>query len=196
MKKTLLQCLVLLALLSITSCKQASNNETGKEDASSNLEMVSSAKYADFDKKVATIQAFFKAHSDENLAAQSEMLSDSLQWSPTVYNGNQWLGKEDFLAAIKGYHDTYDNIRYQAGVVTADSIAGGFFSGSVFPKETAESDASVIRIYGTWTGTHVQSGQNIGLKFFALASFDEAGKIALMSDYFDLSSIMPKDVAE
>lgn len=187
---------MILALLTLASCKQASDSDTSNEDTSMNTEMESAAKYADFDKKVATMRAFFQAHSDEDLSAQSEMLSDSLQWSPTIYNNSQWLGKEEFLAAIKGYHENYDNIRYQEGVVTADSIAGGFYSGSVFPKETAESNADVIRIYGIWTGTHVESGQDIGLKFFALASFNEAGKIVMLSEYFDMSSIMPKDGPE
>ncbi|UJH67769.1 nuclear transport factor 2 family protein [Allomuricauda sp. SCSIO 65647] len=193
MKKTVLQSLMVIALLAMISCKQATPS-TEAETMESNEE--SALDYADFDKKVETIRAFFQAHCDENLEAQSAMLADSLVWSPPSYNGNKWLGKEEFLAAIKGYHDGFDNIKYQEGVVTADSIVGGFYSGSHYPKETATKNPNVIRVYGTWTGTHAESGQEVGVKFFNLTTFNEDGKIATMSDYFDLGSLVPKEAED
>ena len=192
MKKTKNQFVLIFvfALILVVSCKEAATTE---DVATAEVNTLSSANYADFDKKVETIRAFFQAHCDENLQAQSEMLADSVAWSPPSYNGNKWLGKEEFLAAIKGYHDTFDNIRYKEGVVTADSVVGGFYSGSGYPKETAETTANIIRVYGTWTATHSESGQEMGVKFFNLTSFDEDGKIATMSDYFDLSGLVPRE---
>ncbi len=193
MKKAVLQSLMVIALLAVISCKQTTTS-TETETTDTNEE--SALDHAAFDKKVETIRAFFQAHCDENLEAQSAMLADSVLWSPPSYNGNKWLGKEEFLAAIKGYHDGFDNIRYQEGVVTADSIVGGFYSGSHYPKETATKSPNVIRVYGTWTATHAESGQEVGVKFFNLTSFNEDGKIATMSDYFDLSSLVPKETEE
>lgn len=186
MKNVLLKGIVAVVLFTLASCKEAATSDKAKTN------MPSATDYADFDQKVETIRAFFRAHCDENLQAQSEMLADSVAWSPPGYNGNTWLGKEAFLAAIQGYHDNFDNIKYQEGVITADSIVGGFYSGSHYPEETAETTANVIRVYGTWTATHTESGQEVGVKFFNLTSFDQDGKIATMSDYFDLSSIVPK----
>ena len=189
MKNLLCQMLVLLTVLTIVCCKQATSN--GGTTAES--EMAPTVDYPDFKKKVKTLRAFFQAHCDEDLEAQTAMLADSLQYSPPYYNGNKWLGKEEFLAAVKGYHDNYDNIQYHEGIVTADSTVGGFYAGSVYPKETAQSKANVIRSYGTWTATHTESGQEIGVKFFNLSTFNEDGKIASFSDYFDLSSLVPKE---
>ncbi len=182
--------LFVFTLLMATSCKEAATNE---EVASTEATTSSSPDYADFDKKVETIRAFFQAHCDENLQAQSEMLADSLAWSPPSYNGNKWLGKEEFLSAIKGYHDNFDNIKYEEGVITADSVVGGFYSGSVYPQESAQTAANMIRVYGTWTATHTESGQQMGVKFFNLTSFNNDGKITTMSDYFDLSGLVPKE---
>lgn len=190
MKKSLFQILIMLAVLTAVSCKQASTNE----DTSLETEMEPTADHADFNKKVETIRAFFQAHADEDIEAQEAMLADTLKFSPPNYNGNKWVGKEEFLAAIKGYHDNFENIRYHEGVITADNgTVGGFYSGSVYPKETAETKANVIRTYGTWTATHTESGQEMGVKFFNLSTFNEDGKIATLSDYFDLSSLVPKE---
>ena len=153
--------------------------------------------YEDFDNKVATIRAFFQAHADEDLAAQEAMLADSLKFSPPYYNGNEWLGKDEFLAAIKGYHDNFDNIQFHEGIITAfQGEVGGFYSGSVYPKESAETKANAIRTYGTWTATHTASGQEMGVKFYNLSTFNKDGKIVSLSDYFDLSSLVPKSEDE
>ncbi|WP_343485911.1 nuclear transport factor 2 family protein [Allomuricauda sp. d1] len=195
MKKLVLPSLMVLALLAFVCCKQTTaDSDSSDRDEIMETEMESSSDYADFDKKVATIRAFFQAHSDENLDAQAAMLADSLKFSPPYYNGNEWMGKDEFLAIVKGYHENFENIQYHEGVVTADQgTVGGFYSGSVYPKETAETKADVIRTYGTWTATHTESGQEIGVKFFNLSTFNEEGKIATFSDYFDLSGLAPKE---
>lgn len=182
--------LALLAMLALYGCKQAT------EESTTEMEEVASPDYADFDRKVAVIKAFYEAHCNEDLEAQSAMLSDTLQWSPPNYNGNQWLGKTELLAALKGYHDGFDNIRYEAGIVTGDSLAGGFWSGSVFPEATATTTADLIRVYGTWRATHAESGKEIGVKFFSLAGVNADGQIVSASDYFDVGGIMDQVEAQ
>lgn len=181
--KNQLVSLMVLALLVLVSCKEAAVTEA-----------VETPDYAAFDAKVSVIRAFYKAHSDEDLASLSTMLADTLKWSPPSYNDNQWLGKEDFLAALKAYHENYDNIQFIEGIVLPDSTANGFWSGSVFPQGTATSTPSNIRSYGTWTATHTESGQNVGIKYYSLSTINKEGKIATFSDYFDINSIMPKPV--
>ncbi|MGI9549989.1 MAG: nuclear transport factor 2 family protein [Aurantibacter sp.] len=195
MKKSKIQSVFLLvfALLVLVSCKEAATNE---EVASTEANSSPSADYADFDKKVAAIRALFKAQSDEDLGALSEMLADTIQWSPPNYNDNKWLGKEELLATLKAYHENYDDIKYIEGLVTADSTLGGFFSGSVYPKTSANSTANVIRTYGTWTATHKESGQEVGIKFYSLSTFNEEGKFATHSDYFDINSLLPKEAED
>ncbi len=180
MKKQLVS-LMVLALMVLVSCKEPAATEA-----------VETPDYAAFDSKVSVIRAFYKAHSQEDLATLSSMLADTMQWSPPNYNGNQWLGKEDFLATLKAYHENYDNIQFTEGIVLPDSTANGFWSGSVFPKGTASSTPSNIRTYGTWTATHTESGQKVGVKYYSLSMVNNDGKIATFSDYLDINSLMPK----
>ena len=152
--------------------------------------------YEGFDKKVAVMEAFYQAHCDEDLEAQAAMIADDFKWSPPYYNGNQFLGKEEFMAAIKGYHDGFDNIKYAAGIVMPDSTVNGFWSGSVFPKGMADTSAGVLRCYGTWTATHTESGKEIGVKFFNLASVNDEGKIVQSSEYWDVNGLAVQIAAE
>ena len=153
------------------------------------VEVAEAPDSAAFDKKVAVISAFYQAHSDEDIDALSSMLSDDMKWSPPHYNGNQWLGKEDLIAALKGYHDGFDNIKYAEGIVMPDSTANGYWSGSVFPMQNASASAGIIRVYGTWSATHTESGKEIGVKYFNLSSVNDDGKIVQSSDYFDVHGL-------
>jgi hypothetical protein len=192
--KTKLFGIILLALITLISCKEkAHENHEAAEEA---VEEIAGPDYAGFDKTVALIQAMYQAHCDENFAAQEGMVSDSLKWSPPYYNGNEWLGKEAYLASIKGYHDNFDNIKYTAGIAMPDSLAGGYWSGSAFPKETATIMPTNIRVYGTWTATHTESGKDIGVKWFSLVSLNEDGKLVQVSDYFDVNGIATQIAAE
>jgi len=181
--KTKLFGLLMLAVLTLFGCKE---KEAETEMAVKETEAPDSA---DFDKKVAVIRAFFKAHCDEDIDAQSALLADDMKWSPPAYNGNQWLGKEELIEALKGYHAGFDNIKYAEGIVMPDSTANGFWSGSVFPVQNANTSAGILRVYGTWTATHTESGKEIGVKFFNLSSVNDDGKIVQSSDYFDVHGL-------
>ena len=188
--KTKLLGLMLLAVLTLISCKEQAPQTEMAEEASE------APDYAAFDKKVEIIRAFYKAHGEENLEAQSAMLSEDLKWSPPAYNGNEWLGKEDLLAALKNYHDAFDNIQWHEGIVMADSTVNGYWSGSVFPQATATDVPGVIRVYGTWSATHTESGKEIGLKFFNLTTINDQGMIVESSDYFDVNGLAAQIAAD
>lgn len=170
--------LLILVLMAFMACKQQAV-----------VEEPESPDYAAFDKKVGVVRSFIKAHSDENLGVLTEILSDTMQWSPPAYNGNKMLGKADFLAALKNYHDNFDNIKFVEGIPLGDSLVNGMWSGSVFPKENATNTPNSVRIYGTWTATHTESSKPIGVKYFALGFINEDGKIVNWSDYFDVNGI-------
>ncbi|NNJ88279.1 MAG: nuclear transport factor 2 family protein [Eudoraea sp.] len=179
--KNLVFCLGAVALLALTSCKQAAPAEE--------MAKTETPDYAAFEAKVAVISAFYKAYSEEDMETLSNMLSDTLQWSPPQYNGNQWLGKEDLLAALKNYHDNFEDIQWTSGVSTPQTSEGGYWSGSVFPEGSATSTPNDIRVYGTWNATHTETGKPIGAKFFALITVNEEGKISSASDYFDVNGL-------
>ncbi len=179
--KKLLSGIIGFALLAFASCNEAPKTEPA-----------ASPDYDTFNKKVEVIRAFYKAQCAEDTTALAALIADSLKYSPPYYNGNKWLRKQELLAALKAYHANYENIKFIEGIVTPDSTAGGFYSGSVFPKESATSSPNLIRTYGTWTATHTKTKQNVGLKFYSLTAINKDGKIISYSDYFDINSLMPK----
>ncbi len=179
--------LMVLALLALAACKQpASEEPTAAAEATETTE---APDYAAFDTNVAIIRSFMSAHGDENLELQKELLADTLKWSPPNYNGNEWLGKEDYVAALKGYHDDYDNIKFTEGIVLEDATEGGMWSGSAFPQATATNTPDAIRVYGTWTASHTASGKEIGVKWFGIIWINADGKIAQVTDYWDVHGL-------
>ena len=174
--------LMTLALLILTSCQQQKQQEAVVVEESE------TPNYALFDKNVEVLRSFIKAHCDEDINAVGNFLSDTLKWSPPNYNGNQWLGKEDLVAAFKGYHDGYDDIKYTEGILIED-VNNGMWSGSAFPKAEATATPDVIRMYGTWTATHTESGKEIGVKWYALGWVNDDGKISQLSDYWDVHGL-------
>ncbi|NND15684.1 MAG: SnoaL-like domain-containing protein [Eudoraea sp.] len=188
--KTKLFGLALLAMVTLFGCKEAA-----QEESEVHMEEAEGPDYADFDRKVAVVAAFYEAHSNEDLAALTEMLSDTMQWSPPAYNGNEMLGKEDLLGALKAYHDGFEDIKYTSGIVDGDDMINGYWSGSVFPETDAVNIADVIRVYGTWHATYTETGNEIGLKFYSLVGVNEDGKIISASDYFDAGGLMAQATA-
>jgi len=182
--------LMVLALLTLAACKQPASEEPTEAAEVAEVTVATEAPdYAAFDKNVAVIRSLMKAHEDEDLAFQTELMADTLKWSPPYYNGNEWLGKEEYVAAMKGYHDGYDNIKFTEGIILEDGAEGGMWSGSAFPKATATSTPDAIRVYGTWTATHTESGKEIGVKWFGIIWINEDGKIVQATDYWDVHGL-------
>ncbi|WP_297761155.1 nuclear transport factor 2 family protein [uncultured Muriicola sp.] len=183
--KNLVICLGAVALLAFTSCKQEAP-----------MEQTETPDYASFNEKVAVIKSFYQAHHDENIDAISGLLADTLKWSPPQYTGNQWMGKEDLIGALKDYHAAFDNISFAEGIVMPDSTVNGYWSGSVFPEGTASSSPNNIRVYGTWTAIHTETGKSTGVKFYSIVMVNADGKIAQASDYFDVNGLAVQIAAE
>jgi len=182
--------IVVLALLTVLACKEtATADQSESEDKTTAADETEAPDYATFDKSAAVLSSFLQAHCDEDLEALTAMLSDTLKWSPPFYNGNKWLGKEDFLPVLKNYHDGFEDIRYTAGITLADTTGSGVFAGSVFPKDVATSDPSTIRQYGTWSAKHTETGKMIGVKWYAIGSVNDDGKIVMWTEYFDANGI-------
>ena len=99
------------------------------------------------------------------------MIHDDLLWQPPMYGSKQY-GKSEHIEALKMYQTLFDNIQY-----TPDNWLPGVLA------ETGKLDGSV-RTYGTWTGTHVETGKSFSLHSYHTFDFVD-GKIAAGGDYFD-----------
>ncbi len=53
----------------------------------------------------------------------------------------------------------------------------------------ATSSPLGMRIYGTWSGVHSESGAKVFNKWYGLLNFNTDGKIAEMSDWMDVSGM-------
>jgi hypothetical protein len=188
--KKLFFSLIALALILFVSCKDTTlENKTEVEETNEGTEVIAAPDYNAFNNKVATLRSFLKAHGNEDLNTQKELLADTLKWSPPYYNGNQILGKEDYLTALQSYQDNFENINYIEGISLGDVQEEGWWSGSTFPEGTASSTPDAIRMYGTWTAIHTESKKEIGVKWYAIAWINEDGKIAQITEYFDAHGI-------
>ena len=54
------------------------------------------------------------------------------------------------------------------------------------------SNPNSLRVYGLWTATHSDSGDEVQFKWFALIDFNEEGKIVKISDYMDVTGVLMK----
>ena len=188
MKNPLL--ILLLILFGLSACQAPAATEEAAAEA------VEAPDYATFNKRVEILRAFIKAHCDEDIEAQSALLADTLRWSPPIYNGNEWLGKAEFTEALKGYHDAYENITFTEGIPLGNTLANGYWAGSAFPQEDATNEPDAIRVYGTWTVKHSESGKDIGVKWFGIGFVNEAGKIGRWTEYWDAHGLAAQIAAE
>jgi len=118
-----------------------------------------------------------------------ELYADSVKWSPPNWNNNIILGKEELKAAAKNYIDNFENVKFTPG----GAIIGGegaYWAGSTF-SDTGNTNSSpdVIRIYGVWSGNHIETGAPFHLKFYVIQQFNEDGKVIVLNEWFDPSSI-------
>ena len=67
---------------------------------------------------------------------------------------------------------------------------GGYWGGNLYADNGEINTApNGIRIYGVWNATHSETGAPVQLKFYAIQQFNEAGKVVLLNEWFDPSSM-------
>jgi quinol monooxygenase YgiN len=125
----------------------------------------------DYAKNLATAQKLFQLHEEENLEAQLALVSEKMESITSMYGGEA-TGFDQYKAMIKGYHNDFDDIKYNANVWLPGTDPDGILDGSV-------------RTYGTWTGTNVATGKQLNLMGYWYFNFDAEGKVITQGDFFD-----------
>jgi tetratricopeptide (TPR) repeat protein len=146
-----------------------------------------------FDRNVATIKAWIKGFADKDLEGQLALYADSAKWSPPNYNGNVLVGLKGQVDALSFYHNNFDDITFQEGVGLPGDDGAGFYAGSYYPDL---DNPNAVRVYGTWKTTHKETGKKVSNKWYGLIIFNEDGKIAYFSDWFDVNGIQVQIEAE
>ena len=176
--KNLKTIITVFALLIITvSCNQS---ETGV--------VVSEEEKAKFQKQIETFKTFAEGFKNKDIDLLMSVMADTVKWSPPQYNGNQTLDIKELKAAGESYMDSFDNITFNEG----DGLVGSdnaFWSGSLYSATETNTDPSVMRVYGTWSMTHTESGAPVSNKWYGVLTFNDDGKIAVFSDWMDVNGM-------
>ena len=153
----------------------------------------SSEDKATFEKQIESYTAYRKAFKEENIEDIMSLMADSLKWSPPQYNGNQILGYEDVKSQFQAYFDQFDDITFSEGEGLVNKNAPAFWAGSAFSSGKGEQGASsspnIMRVYGTWSGIHTESGAKVYNKYYGVLNFNSDGKIAELSDWMDVNGM-------
>ena len=138
--------------------------------------------HPDFEANVAIAKKFIQLHQVEDYKTQESLLHDDLIWQPPVYGAPEY-GKAAHIEAMKMYQDMFDNITYEA----QNWLPG-------VNAETGALDGSV-RTYGTWKGTHTETGKTFSLTAYHTMDFKE-GKIIAGGDFFDFGGFMASFITQ
>jgi hypothetical protein len=183
--KKLLSLLMLVSLI-LTSCN--SSIETKVE-----IGGPSSEDKATFEKQIESYTAYRKAFKEENIEDIMSLMADSLKWSPPAYNENNILGYDDVKSQFQLYFDGFDDITFSEGEGLVNPNAPAFWAGSAFSSgkgdQGASSSPNIMRVYGTWSGIHTDSGAKVYNKYYGVLNFNSDGKIAELSDWMDVSGM-------
>ena len=143
-----------------------------------------------FREQIRTHNTFQKAFKEENIDMLMGTMADSLKWSPAWYNGNKLLGYDDLKAQIQQYFDQFDDVTFTEGEGLINPNAPAYWAGSHYSSGNMATTSPVqMRIYGTWSGIHTESGAKVYNKYYGLFGFNSDGKIAGISDWMDISGM-------
>ena len=144
-----------------------------------------------FREQIKTHNTFRKAFKEENIEMLMGTMADSVKWSPAWYNGNKLLGYDDLKGQMQQYFDQFDDVTFTEGEGLLNPNAPAYWAGSHFSsgENMATTSPVQMRIYGTWSGIHTESGAKVFNKYYGLFGFNSDGKIAGISDWMDISGM-------
>ena len=64
-----------------------------------------------------------------------------------------------------------------------------YYGGSLYSTDQTSSSPNALRVYGNWSLTDPESGNDIAYKWMGVLRFNEDGKVFDFADWFDVSSI-------
>jgi quinol monooxygenase YgiN len=131
-----------------------------------------------YETNLATAQKLFELHGEEKIDEQLALVSEDIKIYTPMYGSSEPMGYDVYASMLKGYHDNYEDIKYnaQAWLPGVDTLS-------------LKPDGSV-RTYGTWTGKNSITGKQINLNGYWYFNFDADGKVIAQGDFFDYGGMM------
>ena len=180
---------LLVAFIALTSCNFGDINSINSK-VSENVGP-SDQDQATFQKNIDAHATFAKAFNEENMELLMSTMADSLKWSPAFYNGNQILGIEDFKSQLQVYFDQFDEVTFHPGEGLINEDAPAYWAGSHYSsgEDMVTSSPNGMRVYGTWSAIHTETGAKIYNKYYGVLNFNSENKVAEISDWMDISGM-------
>ena len=141
-----------------------------------------------FKQQIEAFETFTTGFYNEDIDLLMSVVADSVQWSPPEYNGGKILGFEEFKDAVLYYFDNFDEITFNPG----DGLIGsdyGYWAGSLYSQGETNSEPDVMRVYGTWSTIHTETGAEVYNKWYGVLNFNTDNKIATFSDWMDVNGM-------
>jgi len=137
-----------------------------------------------FNSHVKSIQdKLIKGFKTEDHDLIMSVFADTIKWNgPNKKLLNETSPYNEVSEAIKGYLATYENHNLK----DVGYVGGNIYNSSMKPN----SNPNNIRVYGNWHHTHSESGVDVSHKWFAVARFNEDGKIYRFNDFFDVTGFL------
>ena len=152
---------------------------------------------ATFQQNVENFMEFTKRFGNEDIEGVMDMFADSALWSPPEYNSYEWMPKDSLMGAMSNYMNNFDELTFTPGInLTGGNVVDGFWGGSRYRSDGAENTSSLssaspnnIRVYGTWSSVHSETGKQTYSKWYAIINFNERGKIIRFNDWFNVDGL-------
>lgn len=161
--------LIVLIGFSLISCQERAA-ET-EEITDPNLEA--------FERNTETVKQFFEAFIQKDITKMRSYITDDFIISPPSV-GMDSLGIEQWQEMEQGFMDSYDDITYNNSL---------YFAG----LDDNQKPNGDVRTYGLWNFTHLASGREGAVKYYAVFFFNVEGKITAHMQWYDTKDLVPAE---
>lgn len=128
-----------------------------------------------FRENTETVKAAIEAFKSKDTTKLASYVSEDFIWSPPSV-GMDSLSRRDWMEAMQGYMDKYDDIQ----------LADALYYAGLDEDQNPNGD---VRAYGVWESKHADSGKDAKLKWYAVYFFNDQGKIVHLAEWYDTADL-------
>lgn len=129
-----------------------------------------------FKKDVVIAKQFFEAISAKDSVKEASLLSEDLKWNgPAV--GQDSLSKDVLMKGDKAFMQAHNEIKFADAEYypSLDSVTYKITEG--------------VRVYGTINSKFASSGKNSKVKYYAILTINDSGKINELTEYYNTEDL-------
>ncbi|MEI6586418.1 MAG: nuclear transport factor 2 family protein [Sediminibacterium sp.] len=128
-----------------------------------------------YNKNLVVAKQFIDVFSSKDSAKEASLLSDDFKWNGSEI-GQDSLSKEVLLKGDRDIMRMFNDIK----LMNADYYPG---------VDSTYKINSEVRVYGTWVSKFVSSGKTSKMKYYAVFTFNDAGKITVLEEHCNIADL-------